>query len=169
MSDPNVQESAPFALRSVYLREAKQWMADGFDPTLPGQPLIGQFRAPGHRVEVQEIVENIAGAETIRTCRVTSSFEFRYLNTPSDIQSDAQNDEQDDSKYLVAEILAHITVDYLITSTEIPPQEKIEQWATSSALFHCWPYWREFCHSTLLRMNLPITMMPMMEINNKVD
>lgn len=165
MNKKKGSESIPFALRSIYLREAKQWMADSFDPTLPGQPLAGQYRATGHRIEVQEIVENVANAETIRTCKVTSNFDFRYLSTHPDIQSDIQ----DDSKYLLAQISASITVDYLITSAEIPTQEKIEQWASTSTLLHCWPYWREFFHSTLLRMNLPVTMMPMMEVNHKVE
>ncbi|MDD2776767.1 MAG: hypothetical protein PHU06_12490 [Gallionella sp.] len=165
MNKKKGSESIPFALRSIYLREASQWMSDGFDPSLPKQALVGQFRATGHKIEVLEIIENTANAETIRTCRVTSNFDFRYLSTPPDIQPDVQ----DDSKYLVAKISAHITVDYLITSDEIPPQEKVQQWASTSALLHCWPYWREFCHSTLLRMNLPVTMMPMMEVNHKVE
>lgn len=161
MSKVKKQEPHPFSLRAVYLREGKQWMSDDFDPMLHGQQLSGQFRASSHRIDVQEVVENIPDAKTIKSCRVTSSFEFRYLNIPMDMQP--QEGEED--KYLVAEISARITVDYLIETSETPSKEKLEQWASSNALLHCWPYWREFCHSTLLRMSLPITMMPMMEIS----
>jgi hypothetical protein len=128
-------EPRPFSLRAVYLREGKQWMSDDFDPMLPGQPLSGQFMVSGHKFELQEAVENIPEAKTIRSFRVALGFAFRYLN----IQMGTQLKEGE--------------------------EEKLEQWASSNALLHCWPYWREFCHSTLLRMNLPITMMPMMEVN----
>lgn len=155
--------SLPFSLRSVYWREGKQWMSDNFDPMLPGQPLFGQFKASGHRVEVREAVENIPDAKPIRTCLVTTNFQFRYLNT----QLDTLSKDEEDCKYLVAEISARITVDYLIEISETPPKEELEHWASSNAVLHCWPYWREFCHSTLLRMNLPVTMMPMMVIEKK--
>lgn len=154
-------EPCPFSLRAVYLREGKQWMSDNFDPLIPGQQLSGQFMASGHRIEIQEMVENIPDATMIKSCRVTSNFAFRYLNT----QKDMKLQEDEDSIHLVAEISARITVDYLIGISETPPQKELEHWASSSALLHCWPYWREFCHSTLLRMNLPIVMMPIMEIN----
>lgn len=158
------QEPLPFSLRSVYWREGKQWMSDNFDPMLPGQQLFGQFKASGHRVEVREAVENIPDAKPIRTCLITTNFQFRYLNTQIELPKN-----EEDGKYLVAEISARITVDYLIETSESPPNEKLEQWASSNAVLHCWPYWREFCHSTLLRMNLPVTMMPMMVIENKKD
>lgn len=154
-------EPRPFSLRAVYLREGKQWMSDDFDPMLPGQPLSGQFMVSGPKFELQEAVENIPEAKTIRSFRVASGFAFRYLN----IQMDTQLKEGEEEKHLVVEISARITVDYLIEVPETPPQEKLEQWASNNALLHCWPYWREFCHSTLLRMNLPITMIPMMEVN----
>lgn len=164
MDKEKKQEPLPFSLRSVYWREGKQWMSDNFDPMLPGQQLFGQFKASGHRIEVREVVENIPDAKPIRTCLITTSFQFRYLNTQIELPKD-----EEDGKCLVAEISARITVDYLIETSETPPKEKLEQWASSNAVLHCWPYWREFCHSTLLRMNLPVTMMPMMVIENKKD
>lgn len=165
MGKEKKQEPLPFSLRSVYWREGKQWMSDDFDPMLPGQQLFGQFKASGHRIQVRETVENIPGAKPIRTCLVTSNFQFRYLNT----QIEKPAAEEEDGKFLIAEISARITADYLIEAPETPPPEKLEQWAASNALLHCWPYWREFCHSTLLRMNLPVTMMPMMVIENKKE
>jgi len=159
------QKILPFSLRAVYWREGKQWMSDDFDPMLPGKQLWGQFKASGHRIEVREAVENIPNAKPVRTCLITTNFQFRYLNTPPEkIPKD-----EDDGKYLVAEISARITVDYLIETSETPSKENLEQWASRNVALHCWPYWREFCHSTLLRMNLPVTMMPMIVIENKKD
>jgi len=165
MAKAEKQKALPFSLRAVYLREGKQLMSDAFDPMLPGQQLFPQFKASGHRVEVRETVENIPDAIPVKSCVITTNFQFRYLNT----QHDKLSKEEDDNKYLVAEISARITVDYLIGTPETPQKEELEHWATKNALLHCWPYWREFCHSTLLRMNLPVTMMPMMIIDNKKD
>jgi hypothetical protein len=165
MGKEKQQEPIPFSLRSVYLREGKQWMLDDFDPMLPGQQMFGQFKASGHRIQILEAVENIPDAKPIRTCLFTTDFRFRYLNTK--IETPATDEE--DVKYLIAEISARITADYLIEVPETPSQAKLEQWGASNALLHCWPYWREFCHSTLLRMNLPVTMMPMMVIEKKKD
>ena len=154
------QEQRQFSLRAIYLREGLQWISDSFDPSLPGQGLSGQFRISGHQMEVQEAIENVPNAIPIKTFRVTSSFEFRYLNIPEDEQIDVE----DESKHLVAKISARITVDYLIETPDTPPKEKLEKWASSNALLHTWPYWREFCHSTLLRMSLPVIVMPMMDV-----
>lgn len=161
LNEAKKPEPHPFSLRAVYLREGKQWMSDDLDPLIPGQRLVGQFRMTGNRIDVQEAVENVPDAKNIISCRITSNFEFRYLGLPID----AKDTPIEDDKYLVAALSARITVDYLIGVDEAPPMEKIKQWSESNTLLHCWPYWREFCHSTLLRMSLPITIMPMWQIN----
>lgn len=166
MKKEKKQEIRPFSLRALYLREGKQWMSDTFDPTIPGQQLFAQVRSSDSRVEVQETVENTPNSQTIKTCRFTLNFEFRYLNKQPNAKVKKEDEEM---QHLIAEISARITVDYLIGTEETPPKERLEQWASSNALLHSWPYWREFCHSTLLRMNLPVTLMPMMEINQKKD
>jgi len=155
-------EPHPFSLRAVYLREGKQWIKDDFDPLLPGQPLFGQIKVGGHRIQIQEAVENVPDAKVIKSCRITMNFGFRYLSTKAENPKD-----EEDGEYMVAEISAQITADYLLKSSKTPPKEKLEQWAKSNSLLHCWPYWREFCHSTLSRMSLPITMMPMVELDKK--
>lgn len=137
-------------------------MLDGFDPMIPGQPLFAQFRISGNKIEGKEAVENKPNSKTVRTCRFTSNFEFRYLNSPIDLTPDESEEAR---KHLIVEIFACITIDYLLTTSKMPSQDKLEQWASGNALLHSWPYWREFCHSTLSRMNLPVTMLPLMEIN----
>jgi hypothetical protein len=165
MKKEKKQKQRPFLLRAIYLREGKQWMSDSFDPMIPGQPLFAQTKSSGRSVAIQEAVENTPDAKAIKSCRFTSNFEFRYLNR----QPDEKLKDEDDRQFLVAEISARITVDYLIGTDETPPKEMLDHWSASNALLHCWPYWREFCHSTLMRMHLPITMLPMLEINPKED
>lgn len=161
------QEAHPFALRAVYLREGMQWMSDAFDPIIPGQQLFAQARTSDSIIEVQEIIENTPNSKTINTCRITLNFEFRYLNKVQ--EADDVLKDKDDLTNLVAKISASITVDYLVVAEEVPPNERLEQWASSNAMLHSWPYWREFCHSTLLRMNLPVTLMPMLDIKQKKE
>ncbi len=138
-------------------------MSDEFDPMLPGQQMHGQFKLSGHQIQVREAVENIPDAKPVKTCLITISFQFRYVSTLTEEPAA----DFEDGKDVIAEISARITADYLIEALEVPAKEKLEQWAVSNALLHCWPYWRELCHSTLLRMNLPVTMMPMMVIESK--
>ena len=165
MAKKEKQEQLPFSLRSVYWREGKQWMTEEFDPLLPGQQLVAQVRSTPGQIQIRESVENAPGAKPVKSCVITTNFQFRYLN--ANLQKPGQ-DEQD-SKSLVAEISACIAIDYLIETPEMPPKETLKQWALSASLLHSWPYWREFCHSSLLRMNLPVTMIPMMVIENNKD
>jgi hypothetical protein len=165
MAKDKKQEPIPFSLRSVYCRAGKQWMAEDFDPMLVGQQLFGQFKSTPHRIDIREVVANTPEAKPIRSCLISTNFQFRYLNTNQAMIAEEDGDE----KNFVAEISACFAVDYLIETPETPPQEMLEQWASSNALLHCWPYWREFCHSTLLRMNLPVTIMPMMVVEKKKE
>lgn len=159
-------EQHPFTLRAIYLREGKQWISDDFDPLLPGQQLSGQMRLANHKIQIQEAIENIPDSKPIKSCRITIDFGFRYLNATPESPPESKEDKNS-SEGMVAEISARITVDYLLGASEVPAKEKLEQWAKSNSLLHCWPYWREFCHSALSRMNLPITMMPMLDLTKK--
>lgn len=161
---------SPFSLRAVYLREGKQWISENFEPLIPGQTLFGQFRIAEHKIELQMTVVNNAinneEAKPIHSCRITTNFKFRYLDA---VPNEEEGGADENNKHLVAEISAHFVVDYLIKTIEAPPQEVLEKWAKTESLQSCWPYWREFCHATLLRMNLPPTIMPMMELNQSTD
>ena len=62
---------------------------------------------------------------------------------------------------LAAEITADITTDYQCNTPDFPDEANLLKWGQSNVLLHAWPYWREFCHSTLSRMRLPVTLMPL--------
>lgn len=158
MNTEKEQTLIPFVLRAVYLRGGNQWMSDQFDPTIPAQQVFGEFKASGHEIKIQEFVDNLDETKTIKSCQFTANFDFRYLS-----QNIEEAAEESDA-VAIATISARITVDYLLDTTKTLSQAELESWASSSALFHSWPYWREFCHSTLMRMNLPIAMMPIMEL-----
>lgn len=166
MAQAEELSNIPYTLRSVYLRSGQQSISESFDPLLPDQQVIGKFRVAEQRFTCQEATADIPGAETIRSCVFVTRFEFRYLasSAAESLQPDV---EAEDESHLIAEISASIAVDYLINAPEIPPQADLEKWGANNVLLHAWPYWREFCHSTMLRMNLPVTMMPMVSIGPK--
>lgn len=160
----------PYTLRSVYLRSGQQSISESFDPLLPDQQLIGKFRVAEQRFTCQEATAVIPGAETIRSCVFVTRFEFRYLSPSATESLQTENEtenEAEDESHVIAEISANIAVDYLINTPEMPVPADLEKWGANNALLHAWPYWREFCHSTMLRMNLPVTMMPMISIGQK--
>lgn len=155
------QPVLPYTLRAIYLRSSTTRLVDGFDPTMPGQALAGTFRTGNGQVDCRETeVEQDNVRSTIRTCAFTSNFEFAYTR-PS--EANAPRSDGEIEKSLLAQITAEITVDYLFNDQEFPDAESLQKWGLSNVLVHAWPYWREFCHATLLRMNLPVTLIPMLQ------
>lgn len=136
-------------------------MGDTFDPMIPGQQLNGMFRTVGgHAICKEQTPENGEGS-TIRSCTFVTHFEFRYTRT---IEDGAVPQETEEGAREVAEISADIAVDYLIGAPEMPSQDDLQQWGSGNALVHAWPYWREYCHAAMSRMNLPVTLMPLLQV-----
>lgn len=157
------QSANPYTLRSIYLHNSSVRIVEGFDPTIPGQPLAANFRTGDGKIECRQTEIEQGGVKTsIRSCAFTNRFEFAYTRPLSD--SPPQNDE-DIEKVIVAQVTADITVDYLFNFQDFPPPEDdLKKWAGSNVLLHAWPYWREFCHSMLIRMNLPLTIIPLVQV-----
>jgi len=152
----------PYTLRSIYLRNSTTRLTAGFDPTIPGQPLAGVFRTHDGQVECRETeIEQDGQRSLVRSCAFTTAFEFAYTRP---LETGLPQSDDDIEKTLVAQITAEITVDYLFNHDQFHDQAALQKWGASNVLVHAWPYWRELCHNTLLRMNLPVTIMPMMQI-----
>lgn len=155
----------PYTLRSIYLRNSSVEIAETFDPTIPGQMLSAIFRTTDGRVDCKETTfEQNNQQQIVRSCAVSSRFEFAYIS--GDPNNPPQSDEEIE-KAQIAKITAEITADYLYNRETFPSQEDLQKWAASNAMLHSWPYWREYCHSTLLRMNLPVTIIPMIQFQEK--
>lgn len=161
----NSQPDRIYTLRGVYLRESTTWIRDTFDPLIPGQNLGPLMRTHPTRVECSEAKSlDASGTESIiRFCAFTNRLEFAYILHDS---SHMPPSDEEIEKVIVAKITADITVDYLLNAENFPDQPALSKWGTSNVMVHAWPYWREFCHSTLCRMNLPVTMVPMLQINS---
>lgn len=152
-------KSLPLILRTIYIRGSRMGLSDDFDPLVPGQELRGQFRHTDATVNKNEIIDTASGRLIGHTYTFLTRFEFRYDR--ADI-SPTQNDETNENT--LAAISSEIAAVYNSNSEEILSDAEIAQWGQTSVLVHCWPYWRELCHSATARMNLPITLMPMLDV-----
>ena len=168
METSESQSANPYTLRSIYLRNSSVRIVDDFDPTIPGQPLAANFRTGDGKIECRETeFDQNNDKTTVRSCLFTTRFEFAYTRPVPD--SPPQNDE-DIEKLIVAQITADIAIDYLFNLEAFPPAEDdLKKWASTNVLLHSWPYWREFCHSMLVRMNLPLTMIPLIQFSQKQE
>lgn len=165
MEATEVSPVQPYMLRSIYLRKSSTRFADNFDPTMPGQPVAGIFRNTSGLAECRETEVEINNERMImRSCAFTTRFDFAYTRPD---ETNVPSSDEDIEKRLVAQITAEITVDYLFNATEFPDAEALQKWGSTNVLLHAWPYWRELCHSTLLRMNLPVTIMPLVVFPNE--
>ena len=161
MNQNETSQIVPYTLRTIYIQKSHLRMADNFDPVIPGQPLNGKFRTVGGQITCKELIPENGEGNTIRSCTFVTHFEFRYIRPDEDgaIPQEAEEEAQ-----LVAEISADIAVDYLIGIPEMPSQENLQQWGSGNVLVHAWPYWREYCHAAMSRMNLPVTLMPLLQV-----
>lgn len=162
--DTNAENLLPFSIRAVYLRNSSVNIAEGFDPTMPGQPLAAKFRTGDGKVECRETeLDNNGEKQVIRSCTFTTRFEFAYTRP---LDNPAPQVDEDFGKSLLAQIAADISVDYLYNLPEFPPdQQSLQKWASANVILHAWPYWREYCHSTLSRMNFPVTLIPLIQFS----
>jgi len=153
---PSDQSLPPYTLRGVYLRGSHISFENNFDPLLPGIQLTGTHRIANQicTLRVANIKAEGAQPSSIRSALFVTTFEFRYLDGAKVIESATDGS--------LATVSAEFAADYLLNRPEDPTQDEMNAWGASNVLLHTWPYWREFCHATLLKMSLPGAVMPML-------
>lgn len=149
----------PYTLRAIYIRSSQIELAKWFDP-LTVLAIDGEFRVLDGNVEcrIQEITTTDGKPDEQKTCVFTTRFEFRYTLHAGQEHIRPGGEE-------VAKIAADISADYLFSGDKFPPNEELHKWGQINVLIHTWPYWREFCHNALSRMQLPVTLMPLVNIS----
>ncbi len=50
-----------------------------------------------------------------------------------------------------------------------PPENEIEAFGITNVVFNAWPYAREYVQSTLIRMDLPPFVMPLLKISDLIE
>jgi len=155
MTPPAQTLPHPYALRAIYLKSSQVRMGESFDPTTHNE-LVGEFRVLDGVAEcrILEITTPDGNKQPLRSCVFTTRFEFRFLRA-------GQVNPATQEPQVAAEITAEITTDYQCNLPDFPEDTDLHKWGRSNVLLHAWPYWREFCHSTLARMQLPVTLMPL--------
>lgn len=152
----------PFSIQTIYFRSTLTNLVERFNPSIPNQQLFPIARNAGVRIDCKELktINEKQEEELVRLCAFTTMFEFAYMLT--DGKPTSNENEQEEA--IVAKIRAEITAEYLISAPEFPSEDLLKSWASNQVILHSWPYWREFCQSAMLRMNLPVVTLPLMVI-----
>lgn len=150
----------PLKLRAIYVRHAASVIASDFDPLTPGQPLSvnHNFTPTGYLLQGRRDDNGQPGHPA--SCMFLIDFNAVYLSDQAKQRTSDTGTEMDGA---VARIHATLAVDYILNpDAPFPTDQFFAHWGKSSALVHSWPYWREYCHSTMLRMNLPVVIVPLL-------
>lgn len=159
MTETKLPVLPPFRLRSIYVRRSEAKMTSEFDPLIGNQELAGQFKASPLEAIVTEITTPGSSEVPQRSVSFVTSFEFVYRLT---IPAGRSRPEKLSTGDFVASLSADFAVDYIIDGNQEMPQELLAEWGRGPALMQSWPYWREHCHSMMMKMSLPTTVLPMM-------
>lgn len=140
-------------LNYIYLRNSSTKMAQTFNPLQPNQQL--------------NIVSKFSPTSSFQSDRsVGFVVEYTVLYFLADGAATQSAPEAMDETLAVARITAEFAVDYARpVGVELPPtSEWLKQFGNSGAMLHTWPYWREYCHATMMRMSLPVMMVPLLRL-----
>ena len=150
----------PLELRSIYVRSMHSETMPTFNPTIGGQQLAGEFRVTPSEVPIVVAIDS--GTDDHATLlSFISSFEFRYSRVIEGIEMPIPSPGD-----ICATICVDIAAEYQLTG-EMPSAEHLKGWGETISLNHVWPYWREFCASTMTRMSLPLAIAPLLNIRTK--
>ena len=150
---------SPLSIRAVYVRKCSLALDDNFDPLVPGQQLNAKFTWKQDGYVVSEFQASEAATEVSKSVAFHNQFDFVFSHGAPQSESPTANPE---AQQVAARISACISVDYVMTG-EQPNSDELTAYANTS-IIHAWPYWREYCHSTMLRMQLPVVLAPLLVI-----
>ncbi|MCK9985661.1 MAG: hypothetical protein AzoDbin1_02133 [Azoarcus sp.] len=168
MADENRRPPMSLALQAIYLRESHCRIAEWFNPTIPGTELAPVFRSAEGRVACNTTTfhDDDDADHQVKWCGFVSHFQFAYVRTDEEGNLPPEDELE---QHIAAEISADIAADYTVGAPDFPPLEDLKRWGAQNVMLHSWPYWREFCQNAMLRMNLPITMIPLIDLTPKPE
>lgn len=154
------QAIASLAIRDVYLKSVETHVAEDFEPT-EYIPLSVQFRHTAKGATLFTTEEDDAQGSKNRQDFIRIHIETGMRLITGEI-SKSEHSSLDEST--MAEISASFVAEYLVISESIPSNEALETFGKQNALYHVWPYWREFIQSMCARLRLPSVVIPMYRI-----
>lgn len=156
-------EEAPkrflYDIRAIYIRKSSIALDDDFNPLISGQELSAAFECKQNGYVTSGAQEGEGATENIQSITCLNRFDFAYLLTGQQVQKSPTDAPE---QKIAASITASICVDYVVNGAQ-PTPEELAAIANSSVL-HSWPYWREYCHSNMTRMQLPVVQVPLLHI-----
>jgi hypothetical protein len=135
--------AAAVELRNILLVEGKAALAAQFVEKGCQFPQKGWSVQVGHRGKF--------AIQKKKTLRTTLQFTFTATEKGSK------------SKPLLV-IAATFVAEYEMAEGFNPLTEDLNAFVNANAVFNCWPYWREYVHSTAARMNLPPLTLPFFRV-----
>lgn len=152
----------------VYLHSSEVKIYNGFDPLTPNQELVGQYNIKTKSCFAKELQDD-AGV-THKALVYHAEARIRYLKGPisDDAKDELAENEQLLDELIAAEIVAVFAAEYAIKSDKELPDDAVLEFGRLNVPHQVWPYWREYCHSTCSRMSLPVSIMPMLAINESI-
>lgn len=151
-------------IQSVYINSSTSSFLNDFDPLVSNQMLTGQYAintVGAYRKNVINDSEEIQAS----FIRFHVQANMRYIKGgPKD--EELQNEEWI-KENIASEINAVYCVEYAIKPDTELAEEEIAAFGKVNVPYHIWPFWREYCQNTCNRMNLPVSIVPMLIIDNK--
>ncbi|MCG5538964.1 hypothetical protein [Halorhodospira sp. 9622] len=80
------------------------------------------------------------------------------------VRSNEEAEGSEEGDQVCAEIDAVFVADYEAVNSLAEDGEALAVFARKNALFHVWPYWREYVHAMTYRMRLPKIVLPMFKV-----
>jgi hypothetical protein len=160
MSESPVKKLPPLTLRAIYLRGSNVTFEENFDPLKAGQQLNIESKFAPHSYFITGDIGDTGSDHVARAYTFLTEFETSYFLAAG---APVTESSPFSPTTPVVRINAVFAADYLIAPDggELS-EEDARSWGTSAALMHSWPYWREFSHSTMMRANMPVVLVPMM-------
>lgn len=151
-------------IHTVYISASSCMFLNDFDPLLPSQMLTGQYAINTVSISRKNLINEIEKIQA-RYIRFHVQASMRYMKgEPTDEQ---MKNEEWVKESTASEINAVYCVEYAIKPDIELTEEEIGAFANVNVPYHVWPFWREYCQNTCNRMNLPVSMVPMLIIDQK--
>ena len=160
-----LKASENLSITMVYLHSTETRFHNNFDPLIPNQSLLGQFKINTTKTELKNVVNE--KGENQQFVRFFVEAVMRYVKTP--ISEEAQEDEDLLSKQLASSIKATFIAEYNVINDMDIPEEALAEFGKYNVPHNIWPYWREYCQSTCSRMALPVIVIPLLRMTPNED
>jgi len=141
-------------LQDVFVLHAEAHLEGDFDPKYTKESLGVQLLfSPKGNVDHFELSNDSNVEQKATVLRYSVETGVRFV---------AVDGESREEPLVRASITATFAADYVIKHPELVDDEGVTEFS-QNVVYHVWPYWREFIHSTSSRLRLPTAILPMFQ------